>query len=1300
MARLYPNSFFPCAWGVTMPQLGVADAKTQKHLFRMQAADALELRPESDDSTPVDKHYLKKISADIRFTEDVIKERCFFAMPYDPKYLKEALNISDLFEKRLKVHYGGRHNAKGPDLHHTICGLKITKPPRSLKPLKKKHAQRALEMADKAKETPESSQDTESIVKDKKTEKPAVANKAPATFLTEVSPTEIPNTTLLSLQGTLKALKEAAAAEAEDAKRSKSAWIRTDAEKQKKDWDTYLISQLSQVTATWIVHERTSPITTQYELKKTLQGWYGKPLCTDLLIEDDKSDTEEKVDPFDKKQRKVKVKKKWKKDEETLLERVYELPAMKPKAIDPYCDENKAPLYRQPAGIRKQKKNDLKAVSDATIHPIEVKTVKPPKSPTLRDFMSPRVGKTLYDTQNQYEQELLTGVKQLHPSTGVDSSVLVMESNKKYKKQLRQDYPDAAQKWYPLTEEEKKAIAKHPPIRCEKGAKRWEGLPELYDDTFEAQKVVPPGYAPEFNRAGDPTAKRQAQQNSTLLQILQEWRSKWNLTSQYADATFEDIIRDMADIQPHVRLKAITTVGKAAEYKSPVDAGAISIDNGDSKIPKHVFVALDCLLGDTNDKVRRAAAITLYALGHPTEKAKKVLQKLLASEASVERWAAAQCLAHYGVGDSQVVDEIIKQILFSEEPIKHEQGIALLAKISNNTTLVHGMVAEQLNSSSWRHRVIACKILPTLHGTINKDVTQKLTEMMWHDWHTEVRKAAAQCLGKTSHGRDVHDDLKRCIMYGSERVKLEAISRLGQLGIMTTKMLPAFLECFKDEYVSIRSECCITCGNLQIQEESVIKKLVYLATFDPIWKVKAHAMQALGKIGVQTTAIKDCLLWAMRYEEKAGVRAEACHSLRVLCIIDDDVMQITRERLLVETSQVVRDEMIEMLQLAGLNATEDMEMVTQIKGAVRKLCTRNIIASHIVLNEADEIRRQNLTNMIYISQEEIELKEDKDGELHKYRTHFKLEESDSTTTLSPEPVSREATFTSLPDKELEGILDNEDGERSCQSSMKSRPVTSQTDATVGTYSSAETTEHTSQHSFPDDYVDERDRHLESNASDSVQFRALTPGKSRLGLVPSDSLINLKGKQGDGSVSTFPSRLSMASRDTLKEHHKHKENRNTVFQELEMRYSLMANEINEIDFGPCVGSPVQKVAKFLELPPHRLTKSVSTPAVIDAGFGVNMIAKSKSSSIFQDGRSMSENPLMSDEINKNHNQTASPEDRDEGQVAFSLQVPETGVDYSSGCPSVGIEEQPSELSALKPDDSLDGVQSSQASQHLL
>jgi len=60
---------------------------------------------------------------------------------------------------------------------------------------------------------------------------------------------------------------------------------------------------------------------------------------------------------------------------------------------------------------------------------------------------------------------------------------------------------------------------------------------------------------------------------------------------------------------------------------------------------------------------------------------------------------------------------------------------------------------------------------------------------------------------------------------------------------MTAKLLPAFLQCFEDEYVAIRSEVCITSGNLAIKDEEVVAKLIHLATFDHMWKIKALAFQ-------------------------------------------------------------------------------------------------------------------------------------------------------------------------------------------------------------------------------------------------------------------------------------------------------------------------------------------------------------------------------------------------------------------------------------------------------------------------
>ena len=58
---------------------------------------------------------------------------------------------------------------------------------------------------------------------------------------------------------------------------------------------------------------------------------------------------------------------------------------------------------------------------------------------------------------------------------------------------------------------------------------------------------------------------------------------------------------------------------------------------------------------------------------------------MLLGPGSVDRWAAAQCLAHFGECDSDVVAEIIKQILSTEVAVKLEQGIHLLAKISNSS---------------------------------------------------------------------------------------------------------------------------------------------------------------------------------------------------------------------------------------------------------------------------------------------------------------------------------------------------------------------------------------------------------------------------------------------------------------------------------------------------------------------------------------------------------------------------------------------------------------------------------------
>ena len=64
---------------------------------------------------------------------------------------------------------------------------------------------------------------------------------------------------------------------------------------------------------------------------------------------------------------------------------------------------------------------------------------------------------------------------------------------------------------------------------------------------------------------------------------------------------------------------------------------------------------------------------------------------------------------------------------------------------------------------------------------------------------------------------------------------------------------------------------------------------------------------ALGKIGLPTPAVRSALLWALRFEEEEGVRAESCHSIILLQLKDTEVLEILQNRMLVEESPVVQE---------------------------------------------------------------------------------------------------------------------------------------------------------------------------------------------------------------------------------------------------------------------------------------------------------------------------------------------------------------------------------------------------------
>ena len=63
-------------------------------------------------------------------------------------------------------------------------------------------------------------------------------------------------------------------------------------------------------------------------------------------------------------------------------------------------------------------------------------------------------------------------------------------------------------------------------------------------------------------------------------------------------------------------------------------------------------------------------------------------------------------------------------------------------------------------------------------------------------------------------------------------------------------------------------------------------------------------LPALGIIGIVTDEVNECVLWALKYEEMPGVRAEACQALILLEL--EDVVSVLQDRLLVESDRLVQ----------------------------------------------------------------------------------------------------------------------------------------------------------------------------------------------------------------------------------------------------------------------------------------------------------------------------------------------------------------------------------------------------------
>ncbi|XP_062973705.1 HEAT repeat-containing protein 4 [Elgaria multicarinata webbii] len=606
--------------------------------------------------------------------------------------------------------------------------------------------------------------------------------------------------------------------------------------------------------------------------------------------------------------------------------------------------------YRTPSFHTRMLTLDDPTSSNETADKISEKSLKPVSPIKHHERLSSRVGKYSYTTQNVFEQELYFGSANIvHQDSKKDR--LVMDNHDEYYKHLEQRYPRPPELW--SFKPAKKTVQ-----RVQKGAIHWTALPTLVEDFAkfgEAQSPVSSGRKREPRRRLEEDVPEEI---CIRRNMLEQWKAAWKFDPRWQSATIEGLMRDPVDVHVQNRINAILICASAVlertqAFHDPSQETVIGIESVAKgfkveDVPKKIQPLLKNTLFDKDAHVRMAAAVCFYVIGECNEKAQAIMRNALINGNTADSWTAAQALALDGITSFPVVKRILSQIFDDKDDATEDQACLLLSRLSKHTGLVHCLLASELNSYQWNRRVLACKTLSRIRGSVSQDLKNKIVQLMWADWKFDVRQAAAKALGHLELGKEVHDQLREGLKRGNYRMRVEALSLIGWLKFMTARLLPGFLRCFSDDFVAVRKEACWTAAILKIKEEMVLKCLFKMMQTDPLWKIKALAIRALGQIGEASPYLKELLLWALHYEEDPGVRREACRSIITLKMQDETVRATLLERMILEPNELVKEEVSRAVTTFNFEQEEEQEMIQKIKDKIATLSQKDLVIEKLL----------------------------------------------------------------------------------------------------------------------------------------------------------------------------------------------------------------------------------------------------------------------------------------------------------------------------------------------------------------
>ena len=717
-------------------------------------------------------------------------------------------------------------------------------------------------------------------------------------------------------------------------------------------WDEYILTRVSKNTARWIVSNHVPSKDQKEHLKGFLDNRIGFQEQEDLFV-----DTNSELGALPDEEETTKLRRiKTLDTPGTVLTRDGTLLTVNESLEKPF----KSMYFRQNFLEEDEEMKKVIAQSENKTAKIDLPSSSRLHAKVSRGNLDRKSHASVFVTNEDFLQEMIDGFKPVFHKEA-ENEMLLNSGN---------TYLVTKTDIFPATIPGQLGVTKGKP-------QKWECFPKLRKD----QKQMVAADYEKINYIAPPEKHfvQLDEEGNHRKMIVDKWLKSNKVGSMWHKAEVGDIIENLESLDARKRLEAVAVCAQAAVFRleklsmesmaaSKSDDPNIVIESEDfGYLPEGILDLINFKLHDTSEEVRFGAALTIFMLGTTSERARKIMADVIERVSSTfdSKFIAAITLAYAGYVDSHIADVFIECLLETSNQIEFDICVQSLTKMSDSNKVIHCLLGEKLNSSSWQHRFLACKVLPALKGLPSKDVINKMIHLMWHDRQKSVRSSAAISLGKLNLGYYVHAKLFLLFQQTNRDLLLDAVIKAGQLGIMTTKLLPHFLKCFRHDYISVRAAACNTSGLLMLTHEDVLQQLENLSQFDPSSKVKSAAIDALSQIGHTNAQISAGIFWSLRWVQDLDVVLSAARAIIKLNLRSPDATKVIQERLLSLTDNDAMEELKMVLSWLGEDPSGDLEMIRTLKEEIRKQSTKNNIIKMIADLEQDDRQKELHDKLLY-----------------------------------------------------------------------------------------------------------------------------------------------------------------------------------------------------------------------------------------------------------------------------------------------------------------------------------------------